>query len=183
MDRTLNAATLGAVRGQHVPYLFFVQMAFSQPVRLCTAPYNVEWAGQTWVGMGSLGGIDPMREQAALEATGVRITLSGIPTDTIALALGEQYQGKALQIWFAPLTDDLRLVSDPVRIFTGRMDTMDVELDVTASISLSAESKMVTWDTPRVRRYNHEDQQVRFPGDRGFEFVAQMVEKQLVWGR
>lgn len=60
---------------------------------------------------------------------------------------------------------------------------MNTEVGDTATITLSAESRMVTWDRPRTRRYNNEDQQSRYPGDRGFEYVAQMVEKSLIWGR
>lgn len=183
MTRSFASDMQQAVTAAHVPYLFFVQLDFSQPIRLCSAGYDVTWNGETWLGMGTLGGIEPIREQASLEAAGVRMTLSGVPTDTVAIALGEQYQGRPCQIWFAPLTQDLQLIADPVRLFSGRMDTMDVEIGETATITLSAESKMVTWDRARVRRYNNEDQQSRFPGDRGFEFVAQMVEKQLLWGR
>ena len=32
------------------------------------------------------------------------------------------------------------------------------------------------------RRYNNADQQVAFSSEKGFEFVPQMVEKELIWG-
>ena len=77
----------------------------------------------------------------------------------------------------------MQLVAQPIRLFSGRMDTMDTEVGDTATITVTAESRMVSWDKARVRRYNNEDQQNRYPGDRGFEFVSQMVEKNLLWGR
>jgi len=43
--------------------------------------------------------------------------------------------------------------------------------------------RLVDWERPRIRRYNNADQQVAFTGDKGFEFVPQMVEKELIWGR
>ncbi|AOZ02264.1 hypothetical protein BKK81_23565 [Cupriavidus sp. USMAHM13] len=183
MTRPLDQATAAAVRAGHVPYLFFVQMDFSQPLRVCSAGYDIEWNGATWLGIGALGGIEPIQEQAGLEAIGVRLTLAGVPPELIAITLAEQYQGKACQIWFAPLREDLRLFGEPVRLFAGRMDTMNTSVGETATITLSAESRMVAWERARTRRYNHEDQQSRFPGDRGFEYVSQMVEKQLIWGR
>lgn len=183
MDRHIDASTVSAVVASHVPYVYFVQMEFSSALRVCSAGYDMDWNGATWLGLGSLGSIEPIQEQASLEAIGVRLTLTGVPTDLISITLGEQYQGKACQIWFAPLSADLRLVSQPVRLFSGRMDTMDTEVGETSTITVSAESRMVAWDKPRARRYNNEDQQSRFPGDRGFEFVAQMVEKSLIWGR
>lgn len=183
MTRALDPNAIAAVTAGHVPYLFFVQLDFSAPLRVCSAGYDIEWNGETWLGLGTLGGIEPIREQANLEAAGVRLTLSGVPTDLIAVTLAEQYQGRPCQIWFAPLREDLRLDVTPIRLFAGRMDTMDTEVGDTATITVTAESRMVTWDRPRIRRYNNEDQQSRYPGDRGFEYVAQMVSKDLLWGR
>lgn len=179
----MDGMTAAAVLAGHVPYVHFVELEFDEPMYLCTAGYDVVWNGITWRGIGAIGSIDAIEEQATLEAIGVRMMLSGVPTDVIAIVLGQQYQGKRCQIWFAPLTEDLQLTSQPVRVFDGRMDTMDTEVGDTATITLTAESRMVSWDKARVRRYNNEDQQSRYPGDRGFEFVPQMVEKNLLWGR
>ncbi|URF02964.1 hypothetical protein [Cupriavidus campinensis] len=183
MTRALDGSTVAAVTASHIPYLFFVQMDFSQPLRVCSAAYDITWNGYTWLGLGTLGSIEPIQEQATLEAIGVRLTLAGVPSDLIAIVLGEQYQGRSCQIWYAPLREDLQLAVQPVRLFSGRLDTMDTEVGETATITVSAESRMVSWDKARVSRYNNEDQQSRYPGDKGFEFVPQMVEKNLTWGR
>lgn len=183
MNRSMDAITASAVTSSHVPYVFFVKMDFSVPLCVCNAGYDMQWNGITWLGIGGLGTIEPIQEQASLEAIGLRLTLSGVPTEAIAITLGEQYQGKPCQIWFAPLREDLQLLSSPVRAFSGRMDTMDTEVGETATITVSVESRMVAWERAKTRRYNNEDQQSRYPGDRGFEFVAQMVEKNLSWGR
>ncbi|MGT2429240.1 hypothetical protein ACU4HD_11930 [Cupriavidus basilensis] len=183
MTRALDGGTVAAVTGGHVPYLFFVQLDFSQPLRVCSAGYSVDWNGSTWLGIGALGNIEPIQEQASLEATGVRLTLSGVPSEYVAIMLAEQYQGRPCQIWFAPLREDLQMAVQPSRLFSGRMDVPSIEVGDSATITVSAESRMVTWDRAKVRRYNNEDQQSRYQGDRGFEFVPQMVEKQLMWGR
>ena len=60
---------------------------------------------------------------------------------------------------------------------------MDVQLGKTATVQLSIQSRLVDWDKARIRRYTNEDQQNFFSGDKGLEFVSQMVEKDLVWGR
>lgn len=179
----VDLATLAAMKAAHVPYVCFVQLDFTAPMRLCTAGYDMTWDGSTWLGVGLVGSIDPIQEQATLEAIGVNMSISGVPSELIAITLVEQYQGKACQIWAAPLREDLQLVNQPIRVFSGRLDTMDTDVGDTATITVSAESRMVAWDKAKVRRYNNEDQQSRYPGDRGFEFVAQMVEKELLWGR
>ena len=63
------------------------------------------------------------------------------------------------------------------------MDTMPIEVGAQASIQLTVESRLVDWERPRDRRFNHPDQIAEYPDDKGLEYVAQMAEKELVWGR
>ncbi|WP_342049871.1 MULTISPECIES: hypothetical protein [unclassified Cupriavidus] len=183
MTRQIDGNVATAVKAGHVPYMFFVKMDFDAPLYVCSAGYDIVWEGNTWLGLGALGSIDAIEEQAGLEAIGLRFTLTGVPTEMIAITLGQQYQGRPCQVWFAPLTEDLQLAYQPIRLSYARMDTMDTEVGDTATITVSAESRMVAWERAKTRRYNNEDQQAKYPGDRGFEFVAQMVEKNLQWGR
>jgi hypothetical protein len=70
-----------------------------------------------------------------------------------------------------------------MQIFGGRMDAATVELGTICTITVTAESRLVDWERPRVRRYTHEDQQAAWPEDMGLEFVASMSELELIWGR
>jgi hypothetical protein len=114
---------------------------------------------------------------------GCQLTLNGIPPEMISEAFSQNYQGHAATIWLAPLTAEYAFIADPVVVFKGRMDTMDIALGETATITLAVESRLVDWDRPRIRRYNDEDQRSEFPNDRGFRYVDQMVTKDLKWGR
>ena len=60
---------------------------------------------------------------------------------------------------------------------------MNIDAGETATVSLSVESRLSDWERPRIRRYNNADQQIAYISDKGFEFVPQMVEKELIWGR
>jgi hypothetical protein len=42
---------------------------------------------------------------------------------------------------------------------------------------------MIDLQRPRERRYTHEDQQIDHPGDMGFEYVSQLQELNLAWGK
>ena len=46
---------------------------------------------------------------------------------------------------------------------------------------MTVEPPTVDWQRPRAGRFNNEDQQSYWPGDRFFEYVPQMVEKQIIW--
>jgi hypothetical protein len=71
-----------------------------------------------------------------------------------------------------------------VEVFTARMDQMTLdEGPETCTIQLTVENILVDLERPRVARYTNNDQQSRFPGDRGFEFVESLQTKEIFWGR
>lgn len=183
MARTLTTATGNALAASNVPAVVFVEMDFpSGFLRLNNSATTIEWNSLTWLGIGRLGSIDAISEGNTLEARGLRFQVSGVDSANISLALGQQYQGRSCQVWLAPLTEAYAVVADPVLVFSGRMDTMDIEIGATATITVSAESRLADWDRPRVRRYNAADQAITDATDKGFEYVPQMVEKNLRWG-
>lgn len=124
-----------------------------------------------------------MPEGAELQSYAVQLTLSGIPTELVSLALVDQYQGREAKIYLGLVDDKHALTGTPLLIFRGQMDTMDIELGKNATITLTVQSRLADWERPRLRRYTNEDQQSDYPDDRGFEFVAQMAEKTIYWGR
>lgn len=183
MSRALTPAADAALRAAHVPLLALVLLEFSGgALRVTNAGYTVRYDGADWLGLGALGQIDAVRESMGLEAHGVTLALSGVPPEHVALALTEHYQGRPATIWMAPLTADHQIVADPVLIWRGRMDTMDIEIGATATITVTAESRLADWARARTRRYNDADQQIDHPGDRGFQFAAVSAAKALKWG-
>ena len=180
--RTLTAAVESAFGAANVPMLALVSLAFSSgTMYLCNAGYSFDWNGHTWLGLGRLGSIEAIKETPDLAANAVNLKLSGVPAATVSQALTEHYQGRACIIYIAPLAADYTILADPVEIFSGRMNTMDLDIGATATITLNVESRLADWDRPRVRRYNDADQQAEYPGDLGLQFVEQMVEKVLDW--
>lgn len=183
MSRDLTTDTENALAAGHVRFLVFVEMDFSSGMlRVNNSAINLDWNGYSWLGVGRLGGVDPVREGSGLESVGLAFRISGVPAANVATALGTHYQGRRCRLWLAPLTAGHVVIPDPALVFWGRLDTMDIELGQTATLSVSAESRLAAWDRPNVRRYNHEDQQIDYPGDKFFEFVPQMVDRLLVWG-
>lgn len=183
MSRDLSPAFATAIAAGQVCALVFVEMDFpSGFLRVNNSAVTFPWNGYDWLGVGRLGTIERVQEGTTLEARGLAFRISGVPPEHVATALGQQYQGRSCKVWLALLDAGHAVIAEPVLVFWGRMDTMDIELGASATISVSAESRLADWDRPRVRRYNAEDQAITDPTDKGFEFVPQMVEKQLLWG-
>ena len=183
MSRGLTTAAATAATSEIVARTVAVELDFAGGVvRVNGSVASITIGGNEFLGIGGLGGISAAEESAELQAYGLTVSLSGIPRDAIALALAEAYQGRAATVWEVLLNRDTwRPIADPVVIFRGRMDQMNVALGQTATVEVRLENRLVDWERPRIRRYTSEDQQVAFPTDRGFEFVTDVAEREIVW--
>lgn len=182
MTRGLAAGALAAVQAEIVTPLHAVALAFpSATVRFASGPFDVTIDGETYLGLGELGQISMIEESAELRAYGLTVTVSGIPRDVLSSALTENYQGRRGTVWALQMDAAGAVVADPVVIFRGRMDQMDIRLGSTAAVTVRLENRLADWDRPRVRRYTDEEQKAEHPGDRFFEFLSATVEKDLIW--
>jgi hypothetical protein len=183
-DRGLTTVVQDALQEANVPYLVLVELNLASGyVRVTNAAHDVTWNGATWIGVGELGAIDAIEETTEFEQNNLSLKMSGIPSNLISIALQENYQGRPVTIRLAPLDSEHQFLANPIIVFRGLIDTQNIESGKMCSITLTAQSRLSDWDRPRVRRWNHEDQIAVYPTDRGLEFVQQMVEKQIVWGR
>ena len=190
MSRSLTAAVAAALAEQNLTACMFCRLDFdSGTVFVTSLATNKDWDGQTWLGLGNLGNVEAITEGENVEAYGIALTLTGIPiypaadSALMSVMLTENYQGRRVRIWFAPLDESHNVIADPILVFRGRMDAPEIEVGSVATIKLPCEGRLADLDRLRVGRYTHEDQIARYPGDRGFEFVPQMQQKELYWGQ
>lgn len=180
MSRSIPAAILTALAQETVEPFYAVEMNFDAgAVRLWTGYGDRTIDGQTYTGSGNLLGITGIEEAADLSAKGITLSLSGIDTSIVSLALQEPYQGRTARVLFG-----VAGVNDHVEVFSGLMDVMTIQEDgSTATIELTVESKLVTLQRPNVRRYTSESHKLRYPSDTFFDFVEQLQDKEVAWGR
>ena len=186
MPRTLAAGTETGTQADWVRPLILVEMLFgSGPVRMWTGYGDFQWSNRTWTGTGTLLGISPVEETTEVRAAGVRLTLSGVPSDVLALALAEPYQNRPCSIFVGVLNVNTgALLADPYEVFRGRMDTMQIEENgEDATVTVAAESRLLDLERPRERRYQHEDQRIIDNNDKFFEFVPTIQDIEIKWGR
>jgi hypothetical protein len=145
---------------------------------------NIAWNGQTWMGIGTLGSISPIQETTEITATNLTIALSGIPSDLLGEAMTEIRQGKQVRIWLGMMDDTFNVIADPYESFSGRMDVAVVDENVeTSTISITVENVLVDLQRAHAVPYTDQGQQSMFPDDKGFQFVPQLQEKNILWGR
>lgn len=181
MTRGLGAAALAAIQSEVVTCTRAVELLFdSGPVRLSAATVPLTINGQLFHGVGVLGGISTVEEEADLRSAGITLTLAGVPADVAAIALAEPYHDKPATVWEVILGPDNQLI-EAVVAFRGRIDQMNILLGTTATVEVTLEDRLTDMDSPNLARYTSEDQQRDFPGDRGFDFVPATVEKEIIW--
>ncbi len=185
MTRDATPAYLDALKsGDLYPAVFFEGEFATGWVRIWTGPREIAWDGKTWTGAGALIGLGALEETSEVVASGTTVSLSGVPRDLVGLAIDEARQGKPGRIWLALLTPELEVIADPVQAFSGRLDVPEISEDgASCTITISYESRLIDLGTPRNWRYTHENQQVLFPGDRGFEHVTAIQDREITWGR
>lgn len=185
MSRSLTSAMQSAVTADLVRPIILVQCAFdSGNLNLWNGVGNLTVSSVDYVGAGTLLAIGEISETSELQANGITVTLSGITDPLLAKARDEDYQGRELKVLLGAMDASNGVISTPVNVFSGFMDTMVInDSSETATIQIAVENRLIGFERTRVRRYTAEDQLIDFPNDKGLEFVADMAEKEIVWGR
>jgi len=181
--RPIDAAVESATLGQQLSPIALAEFDFTSGfVRLWSGVGNFTWNGAIWTGVGALGRMSQLQETTELRAVAVEFELSGVPSEVLTIANGEGWQGRSAKVWFAALNESMALVGAPIQVFSGVMDTMRLEEGKTATVSLTAESRLVDLERAPVRRYTAEDQRAEYPGDRGFDSVPMLQDMEVIWG-
>lgn len=180
MTRTVPSELLTALSQSEIQPYYAVELDFdTSPIRLWTGYGDMTIGGNSYTGSGNLLSIDGLEEVNDLSAKGVTLTLSGVPSDILSLALQEPYQRRSAKVFFGT-----RDTAVPVEVFSGFMNTMSIEDGgETSTITLTVESKLVALERGSDRRYTHENHIARNSGDTFFSFVAQLQDRDIVWGR
>lgn len=206
MSRDIGLFTVAELSKEVIAPFFAVEIDFDD------APLYV-WSGygdlvvddKTYLGVGQLLNISSVVETTEMEASGATLTMSGIPSTFLALALQEPYQGRECRIYFGLvlgsrnilqesgsyllLEDGSRILTEDsgvtlTEIFSGELDQMTISGEAeTSTVAVTAENVLIKLERPVVRRFSNEDQKSRFPDDLGLEYVAGLQDKELYWGK
>lgn len=180
MTRSTPASLLTALSQPEVQPFYAVEMDFdSAPVRFWTGYGDRTVGGETYLGTGNLLSINGLEEVSDLSAKRITLQLSGVPASLVSLALQEPYQNRECKVYFG--TTD---TSTPIEVFSGLMDVMTIEdSGDTSTISLTVESKLVRLEKASNWRYTDGSQKSRYPSDTFFSYLADLQDRDIVWGR
>jgi hypothetical protein len=188
MSRDLTSATITNISEATVYPFFAIELNFdSEILRLWTGQGTLTLPDTTqWIGTGTLLDISAIEETAEMAVRGATLTLSGVPSEILSLALSEPYQGRVCNIYFGTFTggDLTTAPSNFDQIFSGYMDQMNIQDGAeTATIELKVENKLVDLERARVARFTSGYQKSIYPSDKGLDFVESLQDREVFWGR
>ena len=207
MSRDLDPSTVTAISQDVVQPFFAVELLFdgNETLRMWTGQGTLVLDdGTQWVGTGNLLDISSIEETSEMSVKGATLTLSGVPSEVLSLALSEPYQGRVCNIYFGTFssgallkeTNNYILLQDGSRInvetgekgfnqlFSGYMDQMNIDDGPeTSTIELKVENRLIDLERARVARYTQYYQKSIYPADEGFDFVEDLQTRKVPWGR
>ena len=216
MSRDLTTTLRDALDDDVVQPFFAVELLFdSAPIRLWTGIGDATIDGNTYIGTGNLLDISAVEETSEIAVRGATITLTGMNSEVISLALQSPYQGRVCNLYFGIQSrnsnspnwilfdgfwrdektwgDDQvwsdggvygTVYYDLTELFSGYMDEMNIsEGPEFGTIELLVENKLIDLKRARGRRFSSGYQKSVYPNDKGLDFVEDLQDKEIVWGR
>ena len=182
--RDAAAGTITASQASTIHPVVFAKLEFdSGTVAVHSELGDLTFGSVTYTGVGRFGTIGTAEESSDLSRTPITLTMSNIDQAMGSVVLGEYYQGRLATVYLGYLNMTTRaLVADPAIIYKGLINNAQIDQGKTFSVTISIESRLAAWERPITRRYNNADQILRYPGDKGMEFVEQAVNKPIIWG-
>ncbi|MBF0417660.1 MAG: DUF2163 domain-containing protein [Magnetococcales bacterium] len=156
-------------------------------VYLTDLGHDLTWNGHAYLSAGQILSFEPIEESLDISTSQTTVTISGGDSDSIATFLGDDYMLRQWLIRTIVLDRSGQVIADPILIFDGRISRVTLREDLDSgesTIAIQLVNALILFERTAGRHTNDAEQQFRFPGDRGFEFVAALASTQAIpWGR
>lgn len=188
MTVATNAGFDSAAAAPALGLLHLVELQFlSGTLFLTNWPTSITIGAQPYQGLGHLGRVGELRESEDGQTQTLELELSQVQLTNLGVALGSvnNYQGRVAKV--SVLLTDSALVPQgaPVLRFSGFMDIVKVRRDESGNYGrITLVCKTGGYNNrrnPTALRMNDTQHQIRFPGERGFELVPDLIARPQQW--
>ena len=188
--RNISELNQEATTARIVRPILFARLDFASGVRRLhteigprTARHPV-FGVETYDGIGDFGGITgPITESVSDSPYAVTIALSGVNASLMDRTLNDDYHGRDADLMFGFDDENGELLDDPVVVWSGYMDKVDVALSQgLADLSLTCESRAALLQGSSELIFSDEQKQSSHPGDLVAEYLYRMIDMTLSWG-
>jgi hypothetical protein len=179
---TYVSSSVSLVQPYIAAYMDFSGSAVRVWTGNATKNFSDNFGGGDYLGVGTLGSLSAVTETTEVSAKGVDLTLSGIPTEYVSLALSNNYRGRQVAVYLI-LFNTAMTAYEQITLFRGRMNQLTInESGDNSTLTVQCENRLIDLNRPTDIRYTDEAQKELYPTDKGLEFVAAMANKSIYWG-
>jgi len=189
MARDITTAFNNAIKSDVVRPIFAIELEISDgTLRFWSGYGNLTMtaggSSKVFLGTGDLLNISPVEETTSLKMSGLTVSMGGIKSSLISSILSAQYTNRTGTVYMGLFDASKNVIADVYTLFQGKMDVANIqEGPETSVIQMNIESRLVQFDMPLNRMYTLEDAQIDFPTDVGLEFIPDLQDKEVVWGK
>lgn len=189
MARNITTAFNNAIKSDVVRPILAIELEISDgTLRFWNGYGNLTMtaggSSKLFLGTGDLLNISSVEETSTLKMNGITISLGGIKSSLISSILSAQYTNRLGTVYMGLFDNNKNVIADVYTLFQGKMDVANIqEGPETSVIQINIESRLVQFELPLNRMYTLEDQQIDFPNDIGFEFIPDLQDKEIIWGK
>ncbi len=188
-DRGASANFLTELaKSQQEPFWLFslqLDVADGGPVYATDCHRPIVFGGNTYLANGYLLGFSGISESAELRVKSCSVALSGVDQSWIFTVLTVNYIDRQLLIYKGYVTADADvLVVDPIAVFDGRVDGLQVKEDPETGkcvVTIAAADAWCDFTRKSGRHMVDAEQNIFFPSDTGLSRVSQ-INVPIKWG-
>lgn len=182
MSRDITATNLTEINAAHLHEVVMVKLEFGTPVYAHSGIGTITYDSNDYLGVGDFGSVSNTTETEQLRPTALTLQLSGVDSSLLTEALDSGSYGDVVTLYVGYRQDDGTLVDDPWLLWKGHFDYASITQGGDNTVSITLQHDLSVLDEKDGGRYTDEDQQLKFTGDRGFQFVTDMATVKLNWG-
>ena len=151
-------------------------------VNVWTGSGTLSYEDKLWKGVGHIAAISGVEETSEVIVSEVRSALTNVPESELDIAQAD-IKGRRQMVWWAGMTEDRRVIPDPILITQVDLDYPQVVTDDQGVHTVVIVGQTGFWVLERASEHawTPEEQHLDYPDDTGFDLVADLVDKEVPW--
>jgi hypothetical protein len=183
------ATIAAALAGRRPRFAYLVEMMFDTPARFWNGNRAITTLdAKQWIGARQLGQIDGLEEALNGESKQFTVSISGaaISSQMMQMAAAEvrdAYMYRVIRIWLQFFDEDWQCLDNPYALQAGLITGLPLTRsqpaqDGSVARTITVEADNIFYARSQAPRgyYTDSDQQARYPGDLGMQFIPELQD-------
>lgn len=139
------ATQMTALNSPHIKFAEFVRLTLpTTTYTFCNAAADITVNGITFEGLGGYLGIGDIKRNIKATSNDLILSLVGIDPQYIALVLGQEIKGSAIEIWRGFLDDNNQIITTPTQQFFKRYQGIVNQMSIQEEFNTEARQRIAT---------------------------------------